>query len=637
MEPEVAAARDRLAISDADPWAKAARAELPQLPGRDAWLELLALPVDAARPTKKWLAAARGCVDRIGADAFAATARRWFARVTPPRSVERRPDGWFPPAIAEVNADALKALVWACSTLDDESLAGAIGDLAVRCFTKIRWVGALSMKVGNACIYTLCQLPGLRAVAQLSRLAARVRYKQALALIDRAKLECARRAGIDPVDLEELAVPTFGIPARVELGGHTAELAIDGDAAELVFHAGDRRLRSVPAEVKQGHAEELAELRAAHKELAALLPALRARLERWMLEPRRWALPDLRARYLDHPVVGSLARRLIFTTGATTGSTSVLFGEDGALDATGARVALPDDAVLALWHPLGRPVAEVRAWRERLEALAITQPFKQAHREIYLLTDAERQTEIYSNRFAAHLVRQHQFAALCRERGWTYTLQGQWDSHSTPTRHVAAYDLDVEFWVEAGAEVPVSDAAVYLYVATDQVRFVRGGRPLRLDDVPPRCFSELMRDIDLFVGVSSIGADPTWRDHGPQGTFEYWEQYAFGDLGASGETRKAALERLLPRLKIRDRVRIDGRFVVVRGQLRTYKIHLGSGNILMEPNDHYLCIVPDRARPADVKLPFEGDHLLSVILSKALLLAADDRIQDPSIARQIAS
>ena len=31
-----------------------------------------------------------------------------------------------------------------------------------------------------------------------------------------------------------------------------------------------------------------------------------------------------------------------------------------------------------------------------------------------------------------------------------------------------------------------------------------------------------------------------------------------------------------------------------KGDLRTYKIHLGSGNILMSPNDQYLCIVPGR-------------------------------------------
>ena len=77
---------------------------------------------------------------------------------------------------------------------------------------------------------------------------------------------------------------------------------------------------------------------------------------------------------------------------------------------------------------------------------------------------------------------------------------------------------------------------------------------------------------------------------------------------------------------------------MVRGDLRTYKIHLGSGNILMMPNDQYLCIVP---KPADtdssqkVFLPFDGDRMFSIILSKAFLLAEDSRIKDSSITRQI--
>ena len=94
----------------------------------------------------------------------------------------------------------------------------------------------------------------------------------------------------------------------------------------------------------------------------------------------------------------------------------------------------------------------------------------------------------------------------------------------------------------------------------------------------------------------------------------------------------------MPRLKIADRCSFTDRFLVVRGQKRTYKIHLGSGNILMEPNDEYLCIVPDsraRAKPDDLFLPFEGDGTLSIIISKALLLADDTKIKDPTITRQI--
>jgi len=73
--------------------------------------------------------------------------------------------------------------------------------------------------------------------------------------------------------------------------------------------------------------------------------------------------------------------------------------------------------------------------------------------------------------------------------------------------------------------------------------------------------------------------------------------------------------------------------------LRTYKIHLGSGNILMEPNGQYLCIVPNQkrseARTEEVFLPFQGDTILSIILSKAFLLAEDTKITDPLIMHQI--
>ena len=149
-----------------------------------------------------------------------------------------------------------------------------------------------------------------------------------------------------------------------------------------------------------------------------------------------------------------------------------------------------------------------------------------------------------------------------------------------------------------------------------------------------------MRDVDLFVSVCSVGNDPTWADSGENRAHEYWRQWSFGDLSATAATRRDILERLLPKLKIADRCALTERFLIVRGQLRTYRIHLGSSNILMEPNDQYLCIVPDRKSEAiksanQVLLPFEGDNTLSVILSKAFLLVKDSSITDPDITRQI--
>jgi hypothetical protein len=186
-----------------------------------------------------------------------------------------------------------------------------------------------------------------------------------------------------------------------------------------------------------------------------------------------------------------------------------------------------------------------------------------------------------------------------------------------------------------------SHAGIYLFLTTDQVRFYRRGQamPLPLTEVPPLAFSEIMRDVDLFVGVASIGNDPNWTDSGfGRGHIDYWNHYAFGELFPTAQTRKAVLERIVPRLKIADRCSFTDRYLRVRGKLGTYKIHLGSGNILMEPNDQYLCIVPISPtvdRSGRVYLPFEGDHMLSIIISKALLLADDDKIKDPSIRAQI--
>jgi hypothetical protein len=215
---------------------------------------------------------------------------------------------------------------------------------------------------------------------------------------------------------------------------------------------------------------------------------------------------------------------------------------------------------------------------------------------------------------------------------------GGWDSHNIPTLEPPRLGLRAEFWVNGSGNDALSPTGIYLQITTDQVRFYRAGgtEPISLQEITPIVFTEVMRDVDLFVGVCSAGNDPNWHDGGDAGFGEYWQRISFGELSETAHTRQDVLARLLPRLKIANRASLEGRFLVVRGDLRTYKIHLGSGNILMAPNDQYLCIVPGARRGnQDMFLPFEGDTLLSIILSKAFLLADDTKIKDPTIVAQI--
>ncbi|HEX2080526.1 MAG TPA: DUF4132 domain-containing protein [Longimicrobium sp.] len=608
---------------------------------RGRWTALLdhLRSLQSVRPSGKWSKAARAQVAAVGADAFRSRAAEWIAAMR---------EGADEPVSAR-NGDLARGLAWCLAGLGGDDDAQAIGDLALLCAAKIPEIGQRSAKVLNACIAALGEMPGDAAMAQITRLRARVKYVQAQALIERTLLAAAARRGVPPGELEELAAPLFGMDEpgvlRQEEDGWTAEVRVTGTTSvETAWIApGGARQKSVPAALKAGHGEVLKGLKKTEKEMAEALAAQRARIEALPMEERAIPYAAWRERYLDHPLLAEMCRRLVWRFERAGESVSGAWRDGELVDADGRPLqGLDGGSMVRPWHPIDAAAEEIAAWRGWLERHGVTQPFKQAHREVYRLTDAERDARIYSNRFAAHVLRQHQLAALCRGRGWQYQMQGSYDLWSAPTLRLPLHGLRVELRVNAvEGHGAAAASGVARFVTTDQVRFLDAAdRPVPLEEVPPLAFSEAMRDVDLFVGVASVGTDPTWVDGGPIGVGGYWTEFAFGELSATAATRREVLQRLLPRLRIAEACALDDRFLVVRGSLRTYRIHLGSGNVLMEPGSEYLCIVPDR-RPAAageadaLPLPFEGDVLLSVILSKAFLLSADTRITDRTILAQI--
>ena len=626
----------------------------------------------------KWIEAAKKSGDVWG----------WLGRFTSQPEVKKAylgtpPQPTIPPSvpaydaaedklIAEPHMDILRGVAWACGLFPSPELARALTALALSAYRKVPGRGPRAVRVGNACITALAMMGGLDAVGQLAVLKVKVKFGTAQIAIEKALTTCAEKSGIPRDELEEMSVPAYGLTEvgrLVEtLGDCSAELRIvDSREVALIFRGADGKERkSLPAAVKEQFREELKELSAAKKDIEKMLPAQAERLDALFLAQKSWTLEPWLERYAGHPLVGALARRLIwnFTTGGVT--TPGVWLDGKLTDRTGTPVPLDaKETRVTLWHPLDQKPDDVLGWRIFLEERKIRQPFKQAHREIYLLTPAEAQTVTYSNRFAAHLLRQHQFNALCAARGWKNKLRLMVDDSYPPaSRELRGWGLRAEFWIEGAGDnygTNTNEAGTFHHVATDQVRIYRadaaqltahaggGGygpgwrepvadEPLRLADVPPLVFSEIMRDVDLFVGVASVGNDPAWADGGRREAERgAWGRFAFGDLSATAKTRRDVLERLVPKLKIAAQCSFEEKFLVVRGKLRTYKIHLGSGNILMSPNDQYLCIVASRgkAEPGNLFLPFEGDGVLSVVLSKALLLAADDKITDESITRQI--
>ena len=604
---------DTSLIASADGWAATVIPCLSALTEGTAEVTALLRHLAAAtgsRPTRGWLAASQALLKPPPARA---ALRRMLERLTDAEPVAAATRwGTFPVVLDERNTDLARAAVWATIGVREPWVVPTLHRLAVRAIGSSALDGWLAGdKVPNACILSLGQIGSAEAVAALQQLQVDTRHNGLRKRIAAALAMAAAASGLTPGQLVERTVPTGRLreDGTVDLtaGPLTAHVSVDDDLrVTMAWKAGGGGWAAKPP--ADGSVRDLKAVRRRAKELRDVLGAERRRVEGLFATGRSWELAEWRRHYLDHPVTGRLARRLIWRVvdggGATVTGLPTATGLLRTLEGEGP---LPATGTVALWHPATSTTDEVSAWRSWLLDQQVRQPFKQAFREVYLLTPAELGTGTYSNRFAAHVLHYRQAYALFKERAWVANFLGPYDGgYEGRARH--------EFFATADP----NKAAV------------------PLEQVPPLVFSEAMRDLDLFVGVASIALDPNWADRGTDPYYDYWRQASFGPLSATAEVRRDVLARLLPGTRIADRVELGDRYLRVRGNRGTYKVHLGSGNVLVEPDDRYLCIVPaSSTRAKRVLLPFEGDGVLSVILSKALLLADDDKVTDPTILHQL--
>jgi len=435
----------------------------------------------------------------------------------------------------------------------------------------------------------------------------------------------AQRAGFaDATRLEwameaRLAADVAPVGRLWQLGAYELELQLDQQTLEarLEVRRDGTRLKSVPTPLRREPAYAAA--REAVAELRRQTARFRDALEAIVASGESLGQGDL-SDLVRLPVARALLETLVAIDDAS-GVIGLLRAEPLGLETLdGQRVPLTGPLRLAHPYDLFR-AGTLAAWQRHLVHRRLRQPFKQVFRELYLLTPAEQTTATFSNRFAGHSVDARITSRLLQRRGW----QTVSTETTLPYKPLPAHGLCALFtFPDAGhylSELPV--------ITTDQIRFVRAPSAPRFGDlwsapgvplasVPPLALSEVMRDADLVVAVAQRAGEAV--------------------LSAEMYQRRAELLRALIDDLGLPGVTTEGHFAFVRGTLASYRVHLGSAAIHIEPGQ-YLCIVPatwGRTHP-QLFLPFadEGDTKISEVISKVLLLARDDRIRDQTILRQI--
>ena len=246
-------------------------------------------------------------------------------------------------------------------------------------------------------------------------------------------------------------------------------------------------------------------------------------------------------------------------------------------------------------------------WQHDCFSAERVQPFKQVFRELYPVTQQERSDGALSYRYAGQQINPTQAFALWSSRGWSTQDDVFRTFHEVGITACVAF----QFNLGTAAEVEGMTLSSIRFQLRDQPE------PMALKDVPPRIFSEVMRDVDLVVSVAHRGGvDP--------------------EASASTIEMRAALMREACDVLSLKNVRIKVPHVLINGTLADYSVHLGSTTVHRMPGGAVFLIPVHAQHRGRLFLPFaDDDPRTAELVSKVLLLARDSDIQDPSILDQL--
>ncbi|ACU61535.1 hypothetical protein Cpin_4075 [Chitinophaga pinensis DSM 2588] len=447
-------------------------------------------------PTQKWWNRAKGLVNRIDADYFITRMKDWISfcqgqMMSVHAGRKQSFVDYNISYLSAINHNMLKAFIWCAAIPDNKVLMDLLEAYAPWAYRKKGNAGPLSAKTGTACLYAFTCLPFSEALSRIVRLRGLVRHAATLKSIDRILQALAQKYGVTLHELDEYMVPDFGLDQqgslRIPVGDLTGVYTLqDSGKSALSWEKDGKTLGKGPAV----QSAALRDFKRLVREIDDTLSANAIRLERSFLRQHPWQYSHWKAVYLEHPLMKTLANRLIWRF-QTKEQDAIGYCLDGHIvDHQGKLLELMADTQVTLWHPMNEPEKTIKAWRSFLSQHHVDQPFEQVNRQIYTPNNEELADCYYSSRFACHVLNRQQFKQAIIQRGWTLRHKAEHNWSYVPHITLPDWDIRVNFFADTKEE----DSVI-----TDLLNFYKDGEPLPLSEVPPVVFSEMIRDIGLFV------------------------------------------------------------------------------------------------------------------------------------------
>jgi len=359
-----------------------------------------------------------------------------------------------------------------------------------------------------------------------------------------------------------------------------------GKATIQVNKAG-KPLKSIPAKYRKEKA--VVALKEHKSYLAQQYKRTRLSLENAMVNEDEFTAAEIH-KLMQHPIVKAMLQQLVLF--APEKGITGFYREGRLTNASGKTHSLTQDEVLVIAHPAHLfQTVEWDVYQKHLFAERIVQPFKQVFRELYVVTQEERETSYRSKRYHGHQIQPNKTVALLRGRGWTVNHDEGLQKVYHQRGFMATMYAMADWYSPSEVEAPTLEEVCF-HSLTDY-------QPIPLADIPPVVFSEIMRDLDLVVSVAHVGGVDPEASH------------------STMEMRAALAQESAKLFKLKN-ITVKQRHILIKGKLGEYSIHLGSAQV--SKNGLALSILPVHSQHRGrMFLPFvDDDPKTAELISKNL-------------------
>jgi hypothetical protein len=332
----------------------------------------------------------------------------------------------------------------------------------------------------------------------------------------------AERRGWSPDELADRTVPTagFDIDGTIDLDcgrDRTYAVRLDGADALVLVNADGKEVKALPGpriDDEKPLIDAAKKLVAtARKESKQVFASQTERLREAMYLNRRWRREDWESFLAGHPMVGRLARRLIWLGVDSAGEVVQAFrplGDGSYTDAADEDVAIEGFAEVQLAHSSLLGADAIAAWQRHLADYEVDPPFDQVGRALPEVTEAMGAKQEIRDR-EGWMIETFKLRGIATKLGYVRAAAGDggWFTGYERRYRSAGIVAEIEF---SGSPLPEENNLAALHSLSFRVLRDNGynGRQLTLKEVPPVLLAETWQDLHD-IAAKGTGFDPDWQ------------------------------------------------------------------------------------------------------------------------------